>query len=455
MSGHPHDHQGLRDRENSPSRQHYVTPSFTAQQYKKVGLPTYKPVIYPNPADLEDDLPPPPPAEPEASNQSYAYQPSSSSIPSASSYSNATYASVQYNPTSSPSTGFQMSYQPEPATAKLYSSPNKAQFATTSSRPAVPPVSTGASGTSGRNYENVDDRNFSLPNRSYYTPPAGVSDDQSYRSPQQPDYQYRGPGPRSPPGINIVPPTPPATQQQQFMPSPPPAAPKTDLDKEAEVDALTNLLLKNMECASDPDFYGMCAKCHTAIMGDTNGCKALGQVYHVKCFTCLTCSSQLQGQAFFAMEGKPYCETCYMDTLEKCSLCKKAITDRILRATGKPYHAHCFVCVVCGKSLDGIPFTVDASNNIHCIDDFHAKFAPKCCVCSLPIVPEPGQEETVRIVAMDKSFHTGCYKCEDCGMILSSESDGKGCYPLDDHILCKNCNARRIQTMTTKKTTDL
>jgi len=44
---------------------------------------------------------------------------------------------------------------------------------------------------------------------------------------------------------------------------------------------------------------------------------------------------------------------------------------QLLRATGKPYHPACFTCVVCGKSLDGIPFTVDATNQIHCIEDFH------------------------------------------------------------------------------------
>ncbi len=27
-------------------------------------------------------------------------------------------------------------------------------------------------------------------------------------------------------------------------------------------------------------------------------------------------------------------------------------------------------------------------------------------------MPSQGQEETVRIVAMDRSFHIGCYKCE-------------------------------------------
>lgn len=27
-------------------------------------------------------------------------------------------------------------------------------------------------------------------------------------------------------------------------------------------------------------------------------------------------------------------------------------------------------------------------------------------------MPEPGREETVRVVALDKNFHMKCYKCE-------------------------------------------
>jgi len=43
----------------------------------------------------------------------------------------------------------------------------------------------------------------------------------------------------------------------------------------------------------------------------------------------------------------------------------------MLRATGKPYHPSCFNCVVCGKNLDGVAFTIDATSQIHCIEDFH------------------------------------------------------------------------------------
>lgn len=48
------------------------------------------------------------------------------------------------------------------------------------------------------------------------------------------------------------------------------------------------------------------------------------------------------------------------------------------------------------------------------------KFAPRCCVCLLPIMPEPGQDETVRVVALDRSFHIACYKCEVSKLSIES-----------------------------------
>ena len=204
------------------------------------------------------------------------------------------------------------------------------------------------------------------------------------------------------------------------------------INQESEVDALTDLLVHSMHQANpDPELnYGICVKCNGAV-SESSGCTAMENVYHIACFTCQECQINLQGKPFYALEGKPFCEEDYMNTLEKCSVCQNSILERILRATGKPYHPQCFTCIVCGKSLDGIPFTVDATNQIHCIDDFHRwelfssssiieskfddfyrKFAPRCCVCQNPIMPEPGQEETIRVVALDRSFHINCYKCE-------------------------------------------
>ncbi|XP_072833288.1 thyroid receptor-interacting protein 6 isoform X4 [Pogona vitticeps] len=202
------------------------------------------------------------------------------------------------------------------------------------------------------------------------------------------------------------------------------------------------------------EYFGRCARCGENVVGDGTGCVAMDQVFHVECFTCATCRCHLRGQPFYAIDRRSYCESCYIVTLEKCSMCSKPIMDRILRAMGKAYHPQCFTCVVCHRCLDGVPFTVDATSQIHCIEDFHRKFAPRCSVCGNAIMPEPGQEETVRIVALDRSFHIGCYKCEECGLLLSSEGEGRGCYPLDGHILCKSCSARRIQELSSKITTD-
>lgn len=114
----------------------------------------------------------------------------------------------------------------------------------------------------------------------------------------------------------------------------------------------------------------------------------------MECFTCITCHARLRGQPFYALDKKSYCESCYIvsqqkrrtssslrlwfkclvlfqSTLERCSKCSKPILDRILRAMGKAYHPRCFTCVVCNCCLDGVPFTVDATSQIHCIEDFH------------------------------------------------------------------------------------
>ncbi|XP_075901251.1 lipoma-preferred partner [Nelusetta ayraudi] len=247
---------------------------------------------------------------------------------------------------------------------------------------------------------------------------------------------------------------PPSLAPYSSGPNVPPKGAAPMAHPEDELERLTKKMLFDMDNPPSEEYFGRCASCGENVVGEGTGCTAMDQVFHVDCFVCMTCSTKLRGKPFFAVEKKAYCEPCYINTLETCTICSKPIMERILRATGKAYHPHCFTCVVCHRSLDGIPFTVDASNHIHCIEDFHKKFAPRCCVCHEPIMPAPGQEETVRIVALDRDFHVQCYRCEDCGSLLS-EGDNQGCYPLDGHVLCKNCNTSRIQALTAKATTDL
>ncbi|XP_065061601.1 lipoma-preferred partner homolog [Rhopilema esculentum] len=220
---------------------------------------------------------------------------------------------------------------------------------------------------------------------------------------------------------------------------------------EDELADLTDLLVKNLDNTSDPDFYGICYKCRKNVSGEGNGCTAMSNIYHTDCFLCKTCQTKLTGKEFYCVEDEPYCETCYFDSLEECVTCAKKITERILRAQGFSYHPECFTCSVCSSNLDNVPFTVDATNQVHCVECYQLKFSPRCAACQKLILPENEKGETVHIVSMQKNFHVACYKCEDCGILLSSET-GQGCYPLDGHLLCQLCNGKRVQRMTSDLT---
>lgn len=108
--------------------------------------------------------------------------------------------------------------------------------------------------------------------------------------------------------------------------------------QETEVDALTNLLVQSINQANpEADNYGTCFKCN-GIVTESLGCTAMEKIFHIACFTCHYCQDSLQGKPFYAVDGKALCQDDYMNTLEKCCVCLEPITERILRATGKPYH---------------------------------------------------------------------------------------------------------------------
>ncbi|XP_060052734.1 zyxin isoform X3 [Erinaceus europaeus] len=241
-------------------------------------------------------------------------------------------------------------------------------------------------------------------------------------------------------------PTPPAPSQNQArLPGAP--GPLT-LKEVEELEQLTQQLMQDMEHPQRQSVAvsESCGHCHQPLARAQPAVRALGQLFHITCFTCHQCGQQLQGQQFYSLEGAPYCEACYTDTLEKCNTCGQPITERMLRATGKAYHPQCFTCVVCACPLEGTSFIVDQANRPHCVPDYHKQYAPRCSVCAEPIMPEPGKEETVRVVALDKNFHMRCYRCEDCGKPLSIEADDNGCFPLDGHVLCRKCHTVRAQT---------
>ncbi|KAM6218851.1 filamin-binding LIM protein 1 isoform 2-T2 [Rhynchocyon petersi] len=186
----------------------------------------------------------------------------------------------------------------------------------------------------------------------------------------------------------------------------------------------------------------ICAFCHKTVSPRELAVEAMKRQYHAQCFTCRTCRRQLAGQRFYQKDGRPLCEPCYQDTLEKCGKCAEVVQDHIIRALGQAFHPNCFTCVACARCIGDESFALDSKNEVYCLDDYYRKFAPLCSICENPIIPRDGKD-AFKIECMGRNFHENCYRCEDCRILLSVEPTDEGCYPLNDHLFCKPCHVKR------------
>ncbi|XP_048882526.1 zyxin isoform X2 [Brienomyrus brachyistius] len=215
-----------------------------------------------------------------------------------------------------------------------------------------------------------------------------------------------------------------------------------------ELEKMTQDFIKNMD-AHAPVITSapteVCGKCRQALSRSQPAVRAMDKLFHSDCFCCMSCQRPLQGLQFYDRDGQPQCEDCFVNSLPMCARCGEHVTDRVLKAVGQSFHAHCFRCSTCDCSLEGAPFITDDDSRPYCVSDYHRRFSPVCVSCKEPIVPDPGSEETVRVVALDKNFHLKCYRCEDCARPLSIEADADGCYPLDGRILCMKCHTHRVK----------
>ncbi|XP_078308475.1 filamin-binding LIM protein 1 isoform X2 [Panthera onca] len=186
----------------------------------------------------------------------------------------------------------------------------------------------------------------------------------------------------------------------------------------------------------------VCAFCHKTVSPRELAVEAMKRQYHARCFTCRTCRRQLAGQSFYQKDGRPLCESCYQDTLEKCGKCGEVVREHIIRALGQAFHPTCFTCVTCARCIGDESFALDNQNEVYCLDDFYRKFAPVCSICENPIIPRDGKD-AFKIECMGRNFHENCYRCEDCRTLLSVEPTDQGCYPLNNRLFCKPCHVER------------
>uniref|UniRef100_A0A4X1W1W9 Filamin-binding LIM protein 1 n=1 Tax=Sus scrofa TaxID=9823 RepID=A0A4X1W1W9_PIG len=236
--------------------------------------------------------------------------------------------------------------------------------------------------------------------------------------------------------LHLPPPPPPPqalVEGPPLQPQPSPLRPMEELPPPPE----EPVSLPEREASTD-----ICAFCHKTVSPRELAVEAMKRQYHAQCFTCRVCRRQLAGQSFYQKDGRPLCEPCYQDTLEKCGKCGEGVREHIIRALGQAFHPTCFTCVTCARCIGDESFALDSQNEVYCLDDFYRKFAPVCSICENPIIPRDGKD-AFKIECMGRNFHENCYRCEDCRILLSVEPTDQGCYPLNNRLFCKPCHVKR------------
>ncbi|XP_037075746.1 PDZ and LIM domain protein Zasp-like [Pollicipes pollicipes] len=171
-----------------------------------------------------------------------------------------------------------------------------------------------------------------------------------------------------------------------------------------------------------------CATCANQIRGPF--ITALGQCWCPGCFVCATpqCRQSLENIGFVEVEGQTHCENCWERHLAPvCNKCQRRIKEDCLKAIGKAYHPECFACAYCGGLFGNSAFFLE-DGLPYCENDWNELFTTKCVGCGFPI--EAGDRW---VEALNKNFHSQCFKCAVCRTIL----DGMQFYAKAGRAVCK------------------
>ncbi|XP_069015202.1 actin-binding LIM protein 2 isoform X7 [Embiotoca jacksoni] len=172
--------------------------------------------------------------------------------------------------------------------------------------------------------------------------------------------------------------------------------------------------------------------------------------FHIKCFACKVCGCELAQGGFFVRQGEYICTLDYQRMYgTRCFSCQDFIEGEVVSALGKTYHPRCFVCASCKQPFpagDRVTFNGKECICQKCTEPLPANSpAPiqavhNCCGCGKEFKNEQS------LVALDKHWHLGCFKCKVCNKVLNAEYISKDGIPyceMDYHamfgIQCENC----------------
>ncbi|XP_041132691.1 actin-binding LIM protein 2-like isoform X3 [Polyodon spathula] len=192
----------------------------------------------------------------------------------------------------------------------------------------------------------------------------------------------------------------------------------------------------------------LCYNCGKTCKGEV--LRVQNKHFHIKCFVCKVCGCDLAQGGFFVRQGEYICTLDYQRLYgTRCFSCDEFIEGEVVSALGKTYHPRCFVCAVCRQPFppgDRVTFNGKDCICQKCSQPMSAhspvtiQAVRNCCGC--------GQEfrNEQSLVALDKHWHLGCFKCKICNKVLNAEYISKGGIPyceVDYHamfgIQCEHC----------------
>ncbi|XP_073096477.1 actin-binding LIM protein 1 isoform X19 [Manis javanica] len=181
-----------------------------------------------------------------------------------------------------------------------------------------------------------------------------------------------------------------------------------------------------------------CHKCGEPCKGEV--LRVQTKHFHIKCFTCKVCGCDLAQGGFFIKNGEYLCTLDYQRMYgTRCHGCGEFVEGEVVTALGKTYHPNCFACTICKRPFppgDRVTF-----NGRDCLCQLCAQpmsSSPKDTPCSsskcphLPSTRVPQRyldcagcgrdiKNGQALLALEKQWHLGCFKCKSCGKVLTGE----------------------------------